>query len=145
MQTLNFKNLAEIFVILKMKNDSYSLIKRFDDETLDKIRNRFNKESGLKFMDRLNRLSDEILALQEAQVPPESERCQEVVEAYWELIMEFTNGDMTMLPKLMEIGTIDTATNAWEERQKKINDYLEPALKIYFSTPGKDPLHGVKE
>lgn len=145
MQTVNFKKYADIIVNLQMKNDSYSLIKRFDDETLDKIRNRFNKESGLKFMDRLNRLSDEILALQEAQVPPESERCQEVVEAYWELIMEFTNGDMTMLPKLMEIGTIDTATNAWEERQKKINDYLEPALKIYFSTPGKDPLHGVKE
>lgn len=145
MQTVNFKKYADIIVNLQMKNDAYYLIKRFDDETLDHIRTRFDKESGMDFMERLNRLGDEMIELQKAQVPPESERCQEVVEAYWELIMEFTNGDMTMLPKLMEIGTIDTATNAWEERQKKINDYLEPALKIYFSTPGKDPLHGVKE
>lgn len=86
-----------------------------------------------------------MIELQKAQVPPESERCQRVVKAYWELIMEFTNGDVNLLPKLMEIGTIDVATNNWEARQKKINDYLEPALKIYFSTLEKDPLSGVKK
>ena len=32
--------------------------------------------------------------------------------------MEFTNGDMSMLPKLMEVGNIGIATNAWEEKQK---------------------------
>ena len=46
---------------------------------------------------------------------------------------------MSMLPKLMEIGNIDTATNAWEERQKNVNDYLEPALQIYFSKLGINP------
>lgn len=53
--------------------------------------------------------------------------------------MEFTNGDMSMLPKLMEIGNIDTATNSWEEKQKNVNEYLEPALQIYFSRNGIDP------
>ena len=144
MQTVNFKKYADIIVNLQMENDSYHLIKRFDDDTLDHIRHRFNKESSLEFMDQLNRLSDEIIELQKAQVPPESDRCQEIVKAYWDLIMEFTNGDVTMLPKLMEVGSIDTATNAWEERQKKINDYLDPALKVYFSRIGKDPLSGVE-
>ena len=37
-------------------------------------------------------------------------KCQQVVKEYWGLIMEFTNGDMSMLPKLMEVGNIDTAT-----------------------------------
>ncbi len=145
MQTVNFKKYADIIVNLQMKNDAYYLIKRFDDETLDHIRTRFDKESGMDFTERLNRLGDEMIELQKAQVPPESERCQRVVKAYWELIMEFTNGDVNLLPKLMEIGTIDVATNNWEARQKKINDYLEPALKIYFSTLEKDPLSGVKE
>ena len=35
--------------------------------------------------------------------------------------MEFTNDDMSMLPKLMEVGNIDTAANAWEERQKTVS------------------------
>lgn len=144
MQTVNFKKYADIIINLQMKNDSYYLIKRFDDDTLDHIRSRFNKESGLDFMDRFNRLSDEIVQLQKENVPPESDKCQQVVKEYWNLIMEFTNGDMSMLPKLMEVGNIDTATNAWEERQKIVNDYLDPALQIYFSRLGTNPFEEVK-
>ena len=97
-QTVNFKKYADIIVNLQMKNDSYSLIKRFDDDTLDQIRSRFDKKSGQDFMDRLNRLSDQIVELQKENVPAESEQCQQVVQEYWSLIMEFTNGDMSMLP-----------------------------------------------
>ena len=142
-QTVNFKKYADIIVNLQMKNDSYSLIKRFDDDTLDQIRSRFDKKSGLDFMDRLNRLSDEIVRLQKEKVPAESEQCQQVVQEYWGLIMEFTNGDMTMLPKLMAVGNIDTATNAWEEKQKIVNSYLEPALQVYFSRLGTNPFEEV--
>ena len=143
MQTVNFKKYADIIVNLQMKNESYSLIKRFDDDTLDRIRSRFDKKSGVDFMDRFNRLSDEIILLQKEKVPAESEKCQQVVQEYWSLIMEFTNGDMTMLPKLMEVGNIDTATNAWEEKQKIVNDYLEPALQVYFSRLGTNPFEEV--
>ena len=143
MQTVNFKKYADIIVNLQMKNESYSLIKRFDDDTLDRIRSRFDKKSGFEFMNRLNNLSDEIVQLQEKNVPADSEQCQQVVQEYWGLIMEFTNGDMTMLPKLMEVGNIDTATNAWEKKQKIVNDYLEPALQVYFSTLGTNPFEEV--
>lgn len=139
MQTVNFKKYADIIVNLQMKNESYSLIKHFDDDTLDRIRSRFDKKSGVDFMDRLNRLSDQIVELQKENVPADSEQCQQVVQEYWGLIMVFTNGDMTMLPKLIEVGNIDTATNAWEEKQKIVNDYLEPALQVYFSRLGTNP------
>ncbi len=144
MRTVNFKKYADIIVNLQIKNDSYYLIKRFDDDTLDHIRNQFDRESGLDFMDRFNCLSDEIVQLQKENVLPESEKCQQVVKEYWGLIMEFTNGDMSMLPKLMEIGNIDTATNEWEERQKIVNDYLEPALQVYFSKLGVNPFEEVE-
>ena len=127
-----------------MKNDSYSLIKRFDDDTLDQIRSRFDKKSGQDFMDRLNRLSDQIVELQKEDVPAESEQSQQVVKEYWGLIMEFTNGDMSMLPKLMEVGTIDTASNSWEEKQKIVNDYIGPALQVYFSRLGTNPFEVVE-
>ena len=143
MQTVNFKKYADIIVNLQMKNESYSLIKRFDDDTLDHIRSRFDKKSGFEFMNRLNNLSDEIVKLQKEKVPADSEQCQQVVREYWGLIMEFTNGDMTILPKLMEVGNIDTATNAWEEKQKIVNDYLEPALQVYFSRLGTNPFEEV--
>ncbi len=144
MQTINLKKYADIIVNLQMKNDSYYLIKRFDDDMLDHIRNRFDKESGLNFMDRFNHLSDEIIELQKENVSPESEKCQRIVKEYWGLITEFTNGDMSMLPKLMEVGNIDTTTNAWEKRQKIVNDYLELALQVYFSRIGGNPFEGVE-
>ncbi len=139
MQTVSFKKYADIIVNLQMKNDSYYLIKRFDDDMLDHIRNQFDRESGLNFIDRFDRLSDKIVQLQKDCVPYESETCQQVITEYWSLIMEFTNGDINMLPKLMKIGSIDIATTAWEERQKIINDYLEPALQVYFSRLGINP------
>ena len=142
-RTVNFKKYAYIIVNLQMQNDSYSLIKRFDDDTLDHIRSRFDKKSGLDFMNRFNRISDEIIHLQKDKVPPESKKCQELVKEYWDLIMEFTNGDMTMLPKLTEVGKIDIATNAWEEKQKIINEYLGPALQVYFSKLGTNPFEEV--
>lgn len=144
MQTVSFKKYADIIVNLQMRNDSYYLIKRFDDDTLDHIRSRFDKEKGLDFMNRFNSLSDKIVQLRQENVPPQSEKCQQVVKEYWGLIMEFTNGDMSMLPKLMEVGNIDTAENPWEERQKIINDYIEPALQIYFSSLGTNPFEEVK-
>ena len=69
MQTVNFTKDADIIINLQMKNDFYYLIKRFDDDTLDHIRSQFDKESGLDFMDRFNRLSDEIIQLQKANIP----------------------------------------------------------------------------
>ena len=144
MQTVNFKKYADIIVNLQMMNEFYPLIKRFDDDTLDHIRSKFDKESGLDFMDRFNRLSDEIVQLQKENVPPESEKCQKVMKEYWGLIVEFTNGDMSMLPKLMEVGSIDTAANAWEERQKIVNDYVGPALQVYFSRLGINPFEEVE-
>lgn len=145
MKTVNFKKYADIIVNLQMNNEFYYLIKLFDDDTLDHIRGQFDKKSGLDFMERFNHLSDEIVRLKKDNVLPESEKSQQITKMYWELIMEFTNGDMSMLPKLMEIGQIDTAANAWEEKQKIVNDYLEPALQVYFSRLGVNPFEEAKK
>ena len=47
MQSVNFKKVADIVINLQMNNEYYWLIKHFDDRTLDYIRSRFDKESGL--------------------------------------------------------------------------------------------------
>lgn len=145
MKSVDYKKYADIIVNLKMKNDFYYLIKRFDADTLDHIRSQFDKESSLDFMDRFKRLSDEIVQLKKDNVPHENEKCQQVIKEYWNLIMEFTNGDISMIPKLMEIGNVDSATNAWEERQKNVHDYIESALQVYFSRLGVNPFGEVEQ
>ena len=50
---------------------------------------------------------------------------------------------MSLLPKLMEMGKIQNATNEIEEKQVEINDFLESALEFYFSTLQQNPFENV--
>ena len=139
MQSVDFKKYADIIVNLQMKNDYYWLIKHFDDQTLDHIRSHFDKDSGKAFMDTFVQLQDEAIRLQNAGIPTDSDEAQRFAKAYWNMILEFTGGDMSMLPKLIELGQIQSADPRWKERQDMANGYVGQALDIYFSRLGVNP------
>lgn len=139
MQTVDFKKYADIIINLQMGNNYYYLIKRFDSETLDYIRRRFDRQSGTDFIERFSRLIDEILDLKNKNLPPQSAECRQLAGVYMDLITEFTNGDMSMLDKLTEIGSFENASNRFEEKCKAANEYLAPAIQICFSEQGIGP------
>jgi DNA-binding transcriptional MerR regulator len=139
MQQVDFKRYADIIVNLQMKNEFYWLIKHFDDNTLEHFRKRFDKDSGLAMVERNKRMNDEAIRLQKNGVPPESEEGQEFAKAFWEMIMEFTNGDMSILPKLMEIGNIDNLDNELKQNQEISNSYIGLALDVYFTKMNYNP------
>ncbi|MDO4284272.1 MAG: MerR family transcriptional regulator [Eubacteriales bacterium] len=139
MQSVDFKKYADIIVNLQMKNDYYWLIKHFDDQTLDHIRSRFDKDRGRAVMDTFMQLQDEAIRLQNAGVPADSDEGQKFAKAYWDMITDFTGGDMSMLPKLMELGQFQNANQKWREKQTIANGYVEQALGSYFSRIGVDP------
>ena len=109
------------------------------DTMLDHIRNRFDKESGLTFIKHFTKLQDKVLQYQKEQVPPESEKGQQIAKEFWGMIMEFTDGDMSMLPQLMDIGNIDDPNGQWQKKQMAVNAFIEPALEIYFKNLGIHP------
>lgn len=137
MQSVDFKKYADIIVNIQMKNEYYWLIKYFDEQTLDHIRKRFDMETGTSFMNQFNLLNDKILDLRRDNVPPDSEAAQSLAKTFWEMIMDFTAGDMSMLPNLMKIGSMKE--NTWGEKQALVNAYIEKALDIYFTKLGIDP------
>ena len=139
MQSVDFKKYADIIVNLKMKNDYYWLIKHFDDQTLDHIRSHFDKDSGKAFISRFIQLQDEAIRLQNASVPADSDEGQKFAKAYWNMITDFTGGDMSMLPKLIELGQFQNTDLIWKEKQDIANRYVEQVLGVYFSRLGIDP------
>lgn len=139
MQSVDFKKYADIIVNLEMKNDFYWLIKHFDSETLDHIRSRFDKESGIVFLQKFLHLQDEAIRLQDAGVSAGSPEGLQFAKAYWDMILEFTNGDAAMLPKLMQMGENAGLNQEWEQKQAKANAFIEPALGAYFSNLGINP------
>lgn len=139
MQSVNFKKYADIITNLQMNNEFYPMIKHFDDQTLEHIRKRFDKESGHVFMERFNLVYDEIIRLQRNNVPPGSEQAQVAAASFWQIIMEFTNGDMNMLQKLIEMGSADISDNDRAQNLALANAYIGPALDIYFTKSGVNP------
>ena len=139
MQSVDFKKYADINVNLQMRNDNYWLIKYFDDNTLDYLRERFDKESGLAFINKFNSLRDRAVQYSSEGIAPESAQGQEFAKEFWRLITEFTGGDMSMLPQLMKMGEINTDNTDWQQKQEKLNAFLGPALEAYFNNLGMNP------
>ena len=139
MQSVDFKKYADIIVNLEMKNDFYWLIKHFDSETLDHIRSQFDKESGIAFLQKFLHLQDEAIRLQNEGIPADSPEGLQFAKAYWNMILEFTNGDATMLPKLMQMGENEELNQEWRQKQAQANVFVEPALGAYFSNLGISP------
>lgn len=139
MQSVDFKKYADIIVNLQMKNDFYWLIKHFDDQMLEHIRSRFDQDSGTAFIKTFMQLQDEAIQLQKDGVSADSDKGQTFVKAYWDMITEFTGGDMSMLSKLVEFGQSGGLDLKWAEKQSRANSFIEPALDVYFSKLGVDP------
>lgn len=140
MQSVDFKKYADILANIQIKNEFYWLIKYFDEPMLDHIRKHFDKESSLAFMQRFKQLLDDIYTLQKEKIPPDSESAQALAKSFWKMIMEFIDGDLSMLPKIMDFTKVDTNGNQWEKKQAIINAYIGEALDIYFAKSGVIPL-----
>lgn len=139
MQTVDFKKYADIIVNLQMKNEYYWLIKHFDSQTLDHIRSRFDKESGLVFIRDFTALQEEAIRYQKAGEPPAGEKGQALAARFWKLITDFTGGNMGLLPKLMEFANAEGVNQEWKERQKMADAFFAPALDAYFTSQGINP------
>ncbi len=140
MQTVDFTKYAAIVVNLQMKNEFYGLVKHFDERTLAHLQQRFDLTSGKAVLNTLNRLIDEIEALQTNGSPPQGEQGQALAKRWWDMVMEFTGGDMSLLPGLAEMaGRVETGNADWNKRWAAIEPFLEKALAEYFMQLGYDP------
>jgi DNA-binding transcriptional MerR regulator len=63
MDSVNWNKYADIVVNLQMKNNFYGFIKHFDDKMLDRIRSRFDMESGIAALSTFKGLMSKITLL----------------------------------------------------------------------------------
>ncbi len=139
MGKVDFEKYADIVVNLQMGNEFYWLIKHFDQDTLGHIRNRFDQKSGLEFIQTFLTLQERAVQLGKQGVAPQSPEGQAFAREYWDMITRFTGGDWSLLPKLEQMGRLEGADPAWKERQEQANEFVGPALEVYFSALGVDP------
>ena len=147
MQTVDFKRYADIIVSLRMKNENYWMLKHFDDQLMDHIRHYFgNLDTDFGIMDTLIRLQDEAIRLQADGVRPESEEGQNLAREFWDVVTLFTGGDMSLLPKLIEMDeNMDAWDEKWKIRNRAAKDYIGLTLDTYFANLGYNPFEEAQQ
>lgn len=132
---VNFNKYADIIALLREKNDGYWVVKFFDDKTMEHIKDRFGEqpEVAISIFNKWKSICDEVVLLKEQKETPESEKGQELAKEMWSMVMDFTGGDLSMIPKLMEF---NQTKEGWSEEMKKkqliADEFIEKALEIYF-------------
>lgn len=102
METVSFKKYADILLNLKIKSESYRMIKHFDDDALDMFRERIGHKKTALMAETLNGLYKEALELIGQDVLPEDERGQQYAAKFWATVKELSGGDPQMMSKINE-------------------------------------------
>lgn len=140
MQSVDFRKYADIIISLQLKNDSYWIIKHFDDKTLDHFHG-FDDETALAMMETMNRIWDDAIRLRNNRVTPESEAGAALAKEFWNLVLEITGGDMSMLTDMIKLGDHISKNDAkWAEKHALAHAFLSPALDAYFTSINYNPL-----
>lgn len=146
METVDWKKYSDIVVNLQLKNEFYGAIKHFDDQTLDHIRSRFDRESGAAVINTMKRLLDEVAGFQANGISPESEQGYRFAKEWWDMVVEFTGGNMSLLPSLMKIANnMDSLGDDWNQKWTAIEPYITKALEAYFTNLGINPFEEVEQ
>ncbi len=139
MQSVDFNKYAEIIKLLQMGNEHYWVVSHFDDKVMTHIKNRFTEESGKEITQTLRRLCEEGANLQLSGETPESERGQRFAKEWWDMVMDFTGGDMGLIPELHKFSDSRESWNSDLKEKLKIADpFISKSLEIYLSNPNQN-------
>jgi DNA-binding transcriptional MerR regulator len=132
---VDFDKYADIITLLQEGNGNYWVWKLFDDTLTAHVKVRFSEcpETGTKLFDTYKLLLDQAVALKNSNEPPDSDNSFELAQKWWDMVMEFTGGDMSLLPNLMEF---NSNKSDWDEemaeKQKAVDDYIGLITMHYF-------------
>jgi len=139
MKTVDWVKYADIIVLLQSKNDVYWAMKHINGRLLDHIRN-FDMQNDYALMNLQKRLHEKIDEFQKNGISPESEQGQAFAKEYWDMILKFTKGDMSLLSEMIELAS-KHGDSKWEKRK----GFIGNALTSYFVNHGYNPFNTEEE
>ncbi len=135
MQQVDFAKYAEIITLLQLGNENYWVVKHFESKTMEHIKNRFDEQSARALYDQWVELCSRAVRLLNKGVTPDSEQAQNLAKDWWDMVLEFTGGDMSLMAELEKISQ---NKSDWSPEQKQnweiAESFISNALEIYMQT-----------
>lgn len=134
-QDVDFQKYADIIELLRLGNKNYWVWKIFDDTLTEHIKSRFSNtpDLGEDIMQKYLELLDETLRFKNLNISIESNEGVKLSGLWWKLILDFTGGNMDLLPNLMSFNN-EVSNGSYEisKKQNEVNEYLGKLLGNYF-------------
>ena len=93
---------------------------------------------GYRIFSTYQEVLDKLYVLKKQGVSPDSPECFMIAKQWWEMILEFTGGNLELLPELQKF---NDKKNDWNNhlavKQKEVDNYLTAALEYYFKQDPK--------
>ena len=144
MGSVDWERYGDIIALLQEKNDGYWIVKYLSDELAESVRERSNHENSLKMAKKYKALTKEVSNLQKNGYTPESQQGEALAEKWWNYVLEFTEGDMSLLSELLIMGeAVDD--NEWVDRYEFDKNFIKEALDHYLTKIGYNPVERIEK
>lgn len=124
MNKVDFNKYADIIQLLRMDNQGYWVVQAMDDTLLEHIKSNYNVE--LDPSDNLYEvwlsLCDKIAIIKDQGYAPESPEGQKAAKEWWDMVIEFTRGDMNLINNL---SWFEQNRDNWDENALQKYQYIE--------------------
>jgi len=138
MESVDWEKCADIITLLQAQSGSYWMMKHFNNNMINHIRNSFDKKSGDHILDTFKQLNKRVAELKKSGVLPQSEQGQVLAKDWWDMVMDFTGGDISLLPELSKLAY---TLRDGEEKDKFEFDFefVDEAVTAYYTNLGHSP------
>ncbi len=124
---------VEILAFLRSGDEHYWVVKYFESDVLDRVKEKFTKDKGEKHVEKIVELCDEAKILKGKGNLPGSKSGQDLAKRWWDEILRFTDGDMEMIAQMSKMTQEDQANNVeFMKKFKEVEDFINEALGKYL-------------
>lgn len=136
-EDVSLDKLITILYLMKQGNPYAFVLGYFDAGQLKNIKERYqapeSQEGNKDFMKESKEIFSKLNTLYQNGADPAGSEGQEIAKRWWNMVVEFTAGDLSLLKTLVGVGR---DIDAWPEETKNfrgaIEHFLKAALDIYL-------------
>jgi len=122
-----------------MKNESYLMIKYFDDDVMEIFRERIGREKTAMMASTFSDFYKQALELLNNSVSPTSEEGQNFADELWKTLISLTDGEINLMLMIYEqIDKADRMINRSTKEHDAVRVFMNSALGAYHNIMGNE-------
>jgi len=146
MDAVDWSRYADVVTLLRLDSEMYWAVTQLGAKTLAHAHAHFTEDTGKDMIERFKELNQQIAAVQASGAAPDSDAGLAMAAKFWGFILEFTGGDASLLPELLDFDANRDGWDAtWKQQWEAIEDYISAAMNAYFTKNGQNPFEGMQQ